>query len=349
MIQTTLFPDIFRQLFSFSNDEIAIAFEQVAELLETQGDDYYRIRAYRKGAQSIRAQDRPVVDIFEAEGVAGLEKLPYIGKRLAASIKELAQTGELSLLARLQTEVSPEKLFTKIPGIGPVLAGRIHQKLDIDSLEALEQAAYDGTLTQLFGFGKGRAMLVRDSVGAMLGRAASQQLRRTMSRVMSKSVSKSTSRETSRIIPPPVSSTSVAHRSQSSADCQQTLEQIADSPSIELLLEVDAQYRYLAKAGQLKMVSPRRFNPEGKPWLPVMKLKRAGWSFNVLYSNTARAHELCKTHDWVVIYYEKEDDEKEDDEKEDGKESQHGQCTIVTETRGACRGDRVVRGELVAA
>ena len=82
MIQTTLFPDTFRQIFSLSNGEIATAFEQVADLLEAQGDDYYRIRAYRKGAQSIRAQDQPVVDIFEAEGIAGLERLPYIGKRL---------------------------------------------------------------------------------------------------------------------------------------------------------------------------------------------------------------------------------------------------------------------------
>ena len=53
------------------------------------------------------------------------------------------------------------------------------------------------------------------------------------------------------------------------------------------------------------MVTPRRFNPDKKPWLPVMKIRKAGWSFNVLYSNTARAHELGKTHDWVVINYER--------------------------------------------
>ena len=327
MIQTTLFPDVFRQLFALSNDEVAIAFEQVADLLETQGDDYYRIRAYRKGAQSIRAQDRPVVNIFEAEGVVGLEQLPYIGKRLAASIKELAQTGDLSLLARLQSESSPERLFTRIPGIGPVLARRIHKALDIDSLEALEQAAHDGTLAQLSGFAEGRTMLIRDSVGAMLDRAAARQLRRATSEAMS--------RETAGTI----SSPSIAQRSQSSTDRQQPLEQTVDSPSIELLLEVDAQYRYLAKAGQLRMVTPRRFNPEGKPWLPVMKLQKEGWSFNALYSNTARAHELDKTHDWVVVYYEKVDEQV----------SHRGQCTIVTETHGARRGDRVVRGELAAA
>ncbi|MEM8502292.1 MAG: helix-hairpin-helix domain-containing protein [Cyanobacteria bacterium P01_D01_bin.1] len=318
MIQTTLFPDTFRQLFSLSNDEIAIAFEQVADLLEKQGDDYYRIRAYRKGAQSIRAQDESVVDIFEAEGTAGLEKLPYIGKRLAASIQELAQTGDLGLLARLQIEASPVGLFAKVPGIGPVLAHRIHKELEIDSLEGLEQAALDGSLARLHGFAEGRTMLIRDFVGAMLDRASGKQLRRALS-------SWSSTRLSSR----PVGR---------SASNSRLKEQAIDAPSIELLLEVDAQYRYLAKAGQLRMITPRRFNPEGKPWLPVMKLKKQGWAFNVLYSNTARAHELGKTHDWVVIYYEKV-----------GESGYSGQCTIVTETHGMHQGDRVVRGELAAA
>lgn len=330
MIQTTLFPEIFRQIFSLSNDEIAIAFEQVADLLEKQGDDFYRIRAYRKGAQSIRAQDRPVVDIFEAEGTDGLEELPYIGKRLAASVQELAQTGDLGLLTRLQKEASPEGLFAKVPGIGPVLAHRIYRELEIDSLEALEQAALDGSLARLHGFAEGRTMLIRDFVGAMLDRASGQQLRRALS---SWSSARLSSRPESRLESRPQS------RSESrSASSSRPREQAVDAPSIELLLEVDAQYRYLAKAGQLRMITPRRFNPEGKPWLPVMKLKKQGWAFNVLYSNTARAHELGKTHDWVVVYYEKM-----------GESGYSGQCTIVTETHGAHRGDRVIRGELAAA
>ena len=61
-----------------------------------------------------------------------------------------------------------------------------------------------------------------------------------------------------------------------------------------------------------------------------MHVERDGWWFSALYSNTARAHELGKTHDWVVIYYERGDHQ--------------GQCTVVTETRGERRGQRVVRG-----
>lgn len=109
----------------------------------------------------------------------------------------------------------------------------------------------------------------------------------------------------------------------------------AADPSIELLLEIDEQYRYLAKAGQIRMVTPRRFNPEGKRWLPVMQMNKEGWSLNVLFSNTARSHELNKTHDWVVINY--------------SREGHQGQCTIVTETRGEQKGDRVVRGSVAIA
>lgn len=102
------------------------------------------------------------------------------------------------------------------------------------------------------------------------------------------------------------------------------------TPPVALILDIDAIYRRLAAAGQLPMIAPRRFNPTGKRWLPVMHQEQGGWWFSVLYSNTALAHDLGKTHDWVVIYYERQ--------------GQQGQCTVVTETRGEQRGQRVVRG-----
>jgi DNA polymerase (family X) len=65
--------------------------------------------------------------------------------------------------------------------------------------------------------------------------------------------------------------------------------------------------------------------------LPVLHTERDIWHFTALYSNTARAHELGRTDDWVVVYYY------------DG-DHQEGQCTGVTETHGALAGNRVVRG-----
>ena len=105
----------------------------------------------------------------------------------------------------------------------------------------------------------------------------------------------------------------------------------AEGPGVELLLAVDREYREQATAGQLSLIAPKRFNPEGKAWLPILHTQRGDWHFTVLYSNTARAHELGRTHDWVVVY---------------GYDDHHQevQYTIVTETRGPLLGKRVVRG-----
>ncbi|MGB3299551.1 MAG: helix-hairpin-helix domain-containing protein [Phormidesmis sp.] len=316
MIQTTLFPDTFKQQILFDNEDIADVFEQVADLLEAQGDDYYRIRAYREGALTIRQLDRPAVEIYHEEGTAGLQALPHIGQRLALAIEELTTTGELGLLERLLIEVSPEDLFTTVPGIGQVLARRIYRALGINTLEALEQAAHDGSLSKVEGFGRGRSQLVRDALGTMLGRASKRR----------SSVGG-------------VSSPSHVRRWQRSQPAQPTTHRPSQGPSIELLLEIDWQYRYLAGIGQLRTITPRRFNPEGKRWLPVMRINKDGWAFNALYSNTARAHELDKTHDWVVISYAPENEP----------ERRRDQCTIVTETRGPKRGQRVIRGMAAAA
>jgi Holliday junction resolvasome RuvABC DNA-binding subunit len=102
-------------------------------------------------------------------------------------------------------------------------------------------------------------------------------------------------------------------------------------PSVETLLAVDAEYRRDAEAGRLPTIAPRRFNPTGEAWLPVLHTFRDGWHFTALYSNTAQAHQLNRTHDWVVLYFY-------DDEHAEG------QHTVVTETHGPLTGRRVVRG-----
>jgi hypothetical protein len=102
-------------------------------------------------------------------------------------------------------------------------------------------------------------------------------------------------------------------------------------PGVDLLLDVDREYRHKAAAGKLTLIAPKRFNPEGKAWLPVLHTRRGEWHFTALFSNTARAHELKRTDDWVVIYYY------------DG-DHREGQCTVVTQARGPCAGERVVRG-----
>ena len=76
-----------------------------------------------------------------------------------------------------------------------------------------------------------------------------------------------------------------------------------EAPMTELL-DVEQQYREEAAAGTLKKIAPRRFNPSGEAWLPVFHTTRGPRQYTALFSNSARAHELQKTKDSVVLYYD---------------------------------------------
>jgi putative hydrolase len=103
-----------------------------------------------------------------------------------------------------------------------------------------------------------------------------------------------------------------------------------DRPPVADLIAVDREYRRKAKALQLRTITPRRFNPDRRAWLPVLHTIRGGRHYTALFSNTLTAHRLKRTDDWVVLYY-------------DGKRAE-GQATVVTERSGRLRGRRVVRG-----
>lgn len=105
----------------------------------------------------------------------------------------------------------------------------------------------------------------------------------------------------------------------------------AAEPPVAALLALDRRYRKLAEADMLPKIAPKRFNPGAEVWLPILHAERAGWHYTALYSNTARAHQLGRVRDWVVIYFY-------DDHREEG------QRTVVTETQGPLKGRRVVRG-----
>ena len=105
---------------------------------------------------------------------------------------------------------------------------------------------------------------------------------------------------------------------------------VAEAPPVADVLAVDRQYREQAARGALRLLAPRRFNPTGEAWLPVLKTRKGGRRYRALYSNTEAAHRLGKSRDWVVIYHERD--------------GATGQCTVVTETGGPLEGRRVIRG-----
>ncbi|HSB11179.1 MAG TPA: helix-hairpin-helix domain-containing protein [Blastocatellia bacterium] len=103
-----------------------------------------------------------------------------------------------------------------------------------------------------------------------------------------------------------------------------------DEPPVSEILDVDREYREQAAKGLLRTIAPRRFNPEHQAWLPVLHTHRGMRHYTALFSNTARAHAMGRTRDWVVLYY-------------DGGQGER-QCTVITSQRGPLEGKRIVRG-----
>lgn len=276
-----------------SNEEIALLLDRVAALLEAQDGSPYRVRAYRRASREMEQAGVSVADLALGRGERRLEDLPHIGRSIAGAVKEFVHTGRLGLLDRLEGQISPEDLFTTVPGIGEKLAGRIHGTLGVETLEDLEVAAHDGRLASVPGIGERRARGIRETLDAVLSRSSRRRARRLRR-----------------------AETGTAPR--------------GPRPGVALLLEVDEAYRSRAGAGTLRTVRPRRFNPDRTRRLPILHAERDGWHLTAHFSNTARAHDLGRNRDWVIVYYER-----------DGHEDQ---CTVVTEASGPLAGKRVVRG-----
>jgi DNA polymerase (family 10) len=268
-----------------SNREIAARLDEVADLLEAQRANQYRVQAWRNGAATIRALPRPAATILREEGLDGLDVLPSIGPALARAIREVVTTDRLATLERLRGEHDPVAELASVTGIGHVLAQRLHDEHGIETLEQLELAAHDGTLAALPGFGEKRVAGIREALASRL-----------------------------------------QYRSRRRA----AVEPEDHRPSVSELLDVDAEYREGAAKETLPTIAPRRFNPTGERWLPVLHTTRGKRHYTALFSNTALAHRTGRTHDWVVLYF-------------DGRDGEH-RATVVTALKGPLEGRRVVRG-----
>jgi DNA polymerase (family 10) len=262
------------------NQDLCARLERIADLLEVQQATPYRVGAYRRAAATVANLPCPIVDRFEVGGIDALERLPAIGHGIAGLIREYLRSGRISKLERLEGSIGSEEVLASIPGLGPILAQRVHEALGIETLEALECACADGRLAQVPGFGPRRVEAIAASLAARLGRRPGPH----------------------------------------------------DRPSVRTLLSVDADYRVGAANDRLPRIAPRRFNPKGRAWLPILHTTRDGWDMTALYSNTQRAHQLGRTKDWVVIYAEKA--------------GERDQCTVVTE-RGPGGPRRTIRGREV--
>jgi len=137
-----------------NNAEIAAVFDQIAQLLEFQGSNPFRVRAYRNAARTIGELGRPAAEILD-DPEAQLTDIEGIGQDLAEKIAELCRTGTLSILQELLAEI-PESVLAmlRVPGLGPKRAATLYHTLHVTNLDELRRACEEHRIRELKGFGE---------------------------------------------------------------------------------------------------------------------------------------------------------------------------------------------------
>jgi predicted flap endonuclease-1-like 5' DNA nuclease len=240
--------------------------------------------------------------------VGAYERAANTVRRLARPVSEILEREGLDGLQAL-------------PGIGPSIARAIRDLLSRGRLAMLERLRGESEPTKLLASVPGIGRALADRLYHDLGIETLEDLEAAahdgrLQHVLGfgpkrlAGIRDSLAHRLQRVKPPPVTS----HR----------------APSVSELLDVDREYREKAAAGELVKIAPRRFNPTRVAWLPILHTTRGRRHYTALFSNTALAHRLDRTNDWVVIYWD------------DGLGER--QCTVVTADRGPLAGRRVVRG-----
>jgi len=149
---------------SVTNSEIAAVFDHVADLLEYQGGNVFRVRAYRNASHTIGGLVEPLATV-RADTNRALTDLDGIGDDLAGKIEGLLDTGRLPLLEELKSQV-PAAAFElmRVPGLGPKKVKQLVEALGIDSLEALEQACHEKRVESVKGFGAKTQAAILDNI-----------------------------------------------------------------------------------------------------------------------------------------------------------------------------------------
>ncbi len=136
-----------------TNSRIADIFDEIADLLEFQGSNPFRVRAYRNGARMIRDLPEPVTAVL-ADDSRKLTDLEGIGKDLADKIQTLVETGQLKQHQELLAQVPATVLdIMRVPGLGPKKAAALYKELNITTLDQLKSACEAQQVRQLKGFG----------------------------------------------------------------------------------------------------------------------------------------------------------------------------------------------------
>ena len=146
------------------NQHIASLFEELADLLEIQGANPFRVRAYRNAARTLENLSESAADIL-AQSARSLTDLDGIGQDLADKIKVIVQTGALPQLEELRTEVPAGVVqMLRIQGLGPKKVAALFHELGVTTLADLKTACEAGRVAELKGFGKKTAQSILDGM-----------------------------------------------------------------------------------------------------------------------------------------------------------------------------------------
>ncbi|MHA3770380.1 DNA polymerase/3'-5' exonuclease PolX [Verrucomicrobiota bacterium sgz303538] len=150
------------------NSEIAGVFDEVADLLELDGSNPFRVRAYRNAARTVDALPQSVAEMVEHDD--DLSELPGIGKDLAGKISGLIHTGQLPLLQELRAHTSPQiREILRIPGLGPKRVRILHDDLAVGCIADLKSAAEKGLIHEHPGFGEKTEKKILDEIARLKG------------------------------------------------------------------------------------------------------------------------------------------------------------------------------------
>jgi DNA polymerase (family 10) len=153
------------QLMPVHNIDIANIFDEIADFLEIENENPFRIRAYRHAARTVRGLGSELKDMSAAG--EDLTELPGIGKELAAKIHEILETGTAKALTKLQQRIPPSVTeILKLPNLGPKRVRILYHDLKITNLQELAKAARQGRIRTLEGFGEKIEKAVLDAVEA---------------------------------------------------------------------------------------------------------------------------------------------------------------------------------------
>ncbi len=134
------------------NQKLVAIFEEIADFLEIQGENVFKVKAYQRAARTLEGLERPVAELYASGELASIGGF---GKALVEKVGQYLESGQVELHQRLKAEFPPGLLqLMDVPGLGARKAAVLYRELEVASLDDLEQALRDGRVSELKGFGK---------------------------------------------------------------------------------------------------------------------------------------------------------------------------------------------------